>query len=112
MQRHRGQQLDEAARRALAAFEQEQRAKRIRNVFGYALVLAAGLMLFLYLGGDYSRNVLGWLGIAPLSNDATGLYADCRRPENRGKGFCAGQVERAVQDWSAIEKKASQPFGL
>ena len=71
-----------------------------------ALVLGIILFLYLLLFAPSSNPILRTLGISNLRNDLRGLFLDCNKRENRGRGFCDPTANSpATRQWESIRKR-------
>ena len=82
----------EAARiaaRKQAAFLKEQLTKRRQLRVSGVLVSLTLVALVIIFGGQPLAPVREALGIAWITNDTEGVYADCSKRENRNNRFCS-----------------------
>ena len=108
-------QIVAEARRNQAVYRKTRLRTRILQVCGYSAVLCAGAALFFWLAGDFTNPLLARFGLRGISNRLTGVWADCSKPDNRGRGFCEGRASRSQHSWQEIKRRGtgqSAPFEL
>lgn len=97
-----------------AAFESEQRRKRILAYTSYSLVVTVFSVIMMMLSGSAFSGFLGLLGLKAWVNPEIGVYADCSKPENARVSYCRPAIPEAESDWRVLKKRARKltPFSL
>ena len=96
-----------AAEKKLSDYRREVKARKWIYTVGYSVVLIGGLLLFMYLAGDYFNGALARLGIRGIANERSGAYLDCAAPENRGHEYCLAPMPRANRHWKTLQQRGS-----
>ncbi|NLF26068.1 MAG: hypothetical protein GX589_10490 [Deltaproteobacteria bacterium] len=103
------------AKKNLSKYQQEVKIRRWVYILGYSSVFLGGLLLFMYIAGDYFNGALARLGIRGITNERSGAYVDCTIPENKNHEYCFRPTPRANRHWKTLKRRGSQKktaFGL
>ena len=90
-----------------AVFEAELKRKRRLAVLNTVAVLFLLFLVYLMLVASPSNPILRALGIRNFVREKGGLYADCSKRENKGKGFCDGISSTAEKNWKTVKRPGS-----
>ena len=101
------------AQERLKAYQDELRKKKVMNSLYLCSGVVSAIVLYLVFASGQFNWLMGQMGVEFAK--ASGVYADCSKPENKKISYCQPKESQSDHEWKSIShSKGSKhiPFNL